>query len=544
MLLRDGILTPQQLAEAVVQQVQSGKRLGELLINLGLVDESQMISTLAEQLGMPLADLARTMPDPEVAGLLGETLARGLNAIPLRRDPDGVIVVAVSDPTPKIEDELAEALKSPVRIELGTGQQVRWAIDNTYRALQGIDLQVEAFTAIHGKRQAQSATASAIDDMSDDAPVTRVVNMIIAQALRDRTSDIHIEPQDERVRVRFRIDGALHDVLWLPASMGSAIVSRIKIMANMNIVERRRPQDGQIAMTVEGRALDIRVSTTGVIWGEKVVMRLLDKSRPQYRLNDLGFSVETHAAMSKLLLSPYGMLLCAGPTGSGKTTTLYASMNEVNSPERNITTIEDPVEYVFPMINQIQINEAAGVTFAAGLRSILRQDPDMILVGEIRDLETARIAVQSALTGHFVMSSVHATDAVSSLYRFLDMGIEPFLIASSVLGIVGQRLLRRTCQHCKEPYVPTADEMDFFLQSGGAEGKRDFWMGVGCNYCSQTGYSERIGVYELLTVGPSMRALLVTEGTTQSEIRDLAIAEGMKPLRSQGVLLVEQNITT
>lgn len=248
--------------------------------------------------------------------------------------------------------------------------------------------------------------------------------------------------------------------------------------------------------------------------------------------------------MSKMLRSPYGMVLCAGPTGSGKTTTLYASLNEVNSPERNITTIEDPVEYVFPMINQIQINEAAGITFAGGLRSILRQDPDMILVGEIRDLETARIAVQSALTGHFVLSSVHATDAVSSLYRFLDMGIESFLIASSVLGIVGQRLLRRTCEHCEVPYQPTADELDFFIKSGGDESKVDFTIGAGCNYCSQTGYSGRTGVYEVLTITDELRALIVLESTTQLQIRDLAIAQGMRPLRSQGIRLVEENITT
>lgn len=543
LLLRDGALTAEQLAEAIVAQASSGKRLGELLVDLGLVNESKLIDTLAEQLAMPLANLSQVVPDPEIATLLPETLARSLNAIPMRRDEDGTIVVAVSDPSPRTEEALRSALKSRIRTELATEVEVKWAIDSIFHALAGVDAQVAVFTAQHGEQLALSATAASVDSTSDDAPVVLVVNMIIAQALRDRASDIHIEPQSESLRIRFRIDGALHDVIQLPASMGPAVCSRLKIMAGMNIVERRRPQDGQIAMTIEGRGIDIRVATTGVIWGEKVVLRLLDKSRPLFRLRDLGMTPESSGAYSKMLGSPYGMVLCAGPTGSGKTTTLYASMNEVNGPERNITTIEDPVEYVFPGINQIQINEAAGLNFAAGLKSILRQDPDMILVGEIRDIETARIAVQSALTGHFVISSVHATDAVSSVFRFIDMGIETFLIASSVLGVIGQRLVRRTCKNCKVPYTPTLDELAFFHQAGGTD-KRQFYAGAGCNYCSHTGYNDRIGVYELLQVTEEMRELLVRPNITHDEIRKLAVAQGMRPLRSEGVRLVEEDVTT
>jgi type IV pilus assembly protein PilB len=317
-------------------------------------------------------------------------------------------------------------------------------------------------------------------------------------------------------------------------------------MAGMNIVERRRPQDGQLTMTADGRSLDIRVATVGTIWGEKVVMRLLDKSRPLVALSDLGMPDDTAATYSRLIRSPFGMVLCAGPTGSGKTTTLYASLNEIQGPERNVTTVEDPVEYVFGGINQIQINEQAGVTFANGLKAILRQDPDIILVGEIRDAETGRIAVQSALTGHFVLSSLHATDAVSALYRFLDMGIESFLVASSVLAVVGQRLVRRICASCIQPYTPTADELAFLasISPAGVPQKKDFRAGAGCNFCSQTGYSERIGVYELLRVTDEVRTLLVSGSPSHDDMRRLAVEQGMRPMREEAARLVHENVTT
>ena len=542
-LLRRGAITPGQLAEAVVKQSGSGKRMGELLAEMGLVDEREVVAALAEQLDLPMANLHDTTPDPGVAALLSESLARGIGAIPLSRDPDGTILVAICNPGPKVASALQAALGSNVRVALASEAEVTWAIDATHHALADVNSHVDAFIAVHGKRQAASATSVAIQAAASDAPVVKVVDMILTQALRDRASDVHIEPQGDLVRVRFRIDGALHEVLSLPGSMASALASRIKIMAGMSIVERRRPQDGQIAMTVDNRSIDIRVSTTGVVWGEKVVLRILDKSRALYQLQDLGMVGETLAAYREMLHSPYGMVLCAGPTGSGKTTTLYASLNEVNSPENNITTIEDPVEYVFPSINQIQINDAAGVTFASGLRSILRQDPDMILVGEIRDVETAGIAIQAALTGHFVLSSVHATDSVSSLYRFIDMGIESFLISASFLGIVGQRLVRKICPDCRVVYTPSPEEMAYYERAGG-RAKAEFWRGRGCNYCSQTGYTGRIGVYELLTVSSQMKELLVAPGITHADIRGLAIEQGMRTLGSEGIRLVEEDRTT
>jgi type IV pilus assembly protein PilB len=314
--------------------------------------------------------------------------------------------------------------------------------------LAGVGRHVDAFLAaeaISVRTVEESATA-------EDAPVVQVVNLIVQQGARDRASDIHIEPQESRVRVRYRIDGALHDVLALPPNMGPSVISRIKVLAGMDIVERRKPQDGQLAIEVDGRPLDIRVATTTTIWGEKCVMRLLDKNRQLLRLDDLGMPEETHNRFSKLIRSPFGMVICAGPTGSGKTTTLYAALTEINNSERNIMTVEDPVEYVLPSINQIQIQDQAGVTFAGGLRGILRQDPDIILVGEMRDVETARIGIQSALTGHLVLTSLHGTDAAGALERFLDLGIEPFLVASSVVGVVGQRLVRRICRSCSTTY--------------------------------------------------------------------------------------------
>jgi type IV pilus assembly protein PilB len=342
--------------------------------------------------------------------------------------------------------------------------------------------------------------------------------------------------------VRFRIDGALKEVLMLPAAMGVGLVSRIKIMAGMNIVERRRPQDGQLTTQVDGKDTDVRVSTAATIWGEKCVMRILDKNKSVLRLQDLGMPTDTHETFSHLVKAPFGMVLCAGPTGSGKTTTLYATLTEVADPTRNVMTIEDPVEYIFPSINQIQTNEQAGLTFATGLKSILRQDPDVILVGEIRDVETARIAVQSALTGHLVLSSLHSTDSVSALHRFLDMGIESFLIASSVLAIVGQRLVRRICPSCKTSYTPTQEEMTFYEEGGGSP-KHDFYYGTGCNFCGGTGYQDRIGVYELLQMTPEIKRLIVG-WATQDELRRLAQKQGMRTLREEAVSLVEQDVTT
>ena len=377
----------------------------------------------------------------------------------------------------------------------------------------------------------------------DDGPVVQMVTSLVSQGLRDRASDIHIEPLNDILRIRYRIDGNLVEAQTLPLHLHSSLVSRLKIMAGMNIVERRRPQDGQFSTTVDGREVDVRVATVSTVFGEKLVMRLLDKRRSTIGLSELGMPHDTHEMYSQMVRSPFGMVICAGPTGAGKTTTLYASLMEINDIGKNVTTIEDPVEYVFPGINQVQTNEQAGLTFATGLRALLRQDPDVILVGEIRDADTARIAVQSALTGHFVLSSLHGTDAAAALHRLLDMGIEAFLIASSVMGVIGQRLLRRICDSCKQPYEPDAEEMALFQRHLPKSEKALFFHGVGCQDCSQTGYRDRIGVYELLKLSPAIRQLIVEHATTE-RVRQLAIDEGMRPMIAEAINLVDSDITT
>jgi type IV pilus assembly protein PilB len=544
LLVRKQLVSRGAIQEALLQQTGSGKRLGNLLVEAGAITDRQLAETLADQLNLPLADLRNTRPDADAVAKLPEHIARELVAVPLRIKGKSVEVV-IADPTADTLRQLKDATGLEIIPLIAPTSDVTRVVEATYRAVGEIQSHVQAFTVTDTLRK--SAGAPAVPTISalsgdGDAPVVKVVNLLIAQALRDRASDLHLEPQDTQMRVRFRVDGALHDITTLPAEMGPAVVSRIKIMGGMNIVERRRPQDGQTSLQIDGRALDVRIASTPTVFGEKVTMRLLDKSRPLYKGADLGMPDDTHQAWSKLVRSPFGMVVCVGPTGSGKTTTLYATLGDINSSERNIMTIEDPVEYILPSINQIQINEQAGVSFADGLRSILRQDPDVILVGEIRDAETARIAVQSALTGHLVLSSLHATDTAAAVHRFLDMGIEAFLVASAGLGIVGQRLVRRICHSCRVPYDPTDEEMAFYIEAGGSE-KEKFWIGEGCNFCGDTGYQERIGVYELLRVTPEIKRLIVG-WATQEEIRRMAISQGMRTLLQEGLTLVNHDITT
>jgi type IV pilus assembly protein PilB len=542
LLIQRGLVTSTEVDEAVQQQAGSGRRLGEVLVDMRVLDERGLVSALAHQFDMPVSDLSSESPDPAALVLIPQEVARANLALPVSVSGN-TLQVAVAEPSHDLRRLLAETSGRDIVLMIAPLTDVRRAIDSCYRALGGVDQLVQAFEAVETSRKRGAEVAAPEMTIADNAPVVQVVNRILTQALRDRASDVHIEPQDDVVRVRFRIDGALKDILTLPATMGLGLVSRIKIMAGMNIVERRRPQDGQLSMEVDAKSIDVRVATVATIWGEKCVMRILDKTRSVLRLGELGMPLDTHETFSKLVRAPFGMVLCAGPTGSGKTTTLYATLSEVNDPTRNIMTIEDPVEYVFPSINQIQTNDQAGLTFATGLKSILRQDPDVILVGEIRDVETARVAVQSALTGHFVLSSLHATDSVSALHRFLDMGIESFLIASSVLAIVGQRLVRRICPSCKTQYSPSDEELAFYEESGGPQDKDTFYHGQGCNFCAGTGYQDRIGVYELLRITPEIKRLIVG-WATQEELRRLAQKQGMRTLREEAIALVAQDITT
>ncbi len=540
-LVRRQLVNHAQLADALTRQSGTGERIGAVLVKAGALDERALTEALALHLKLPVVDLRTERPEADALAALPEAVARELQAVPIT-EIDGHLAVAVADPLiPGLAEKLSTAVGRPVELALAPPSDIRRIINASYSALSGVSRYVQAFHASEAVRRTAPTNAGP-EAPADTAPVVQVVNMIITQALRDRASDVHIEPQDQRMRIRFRIDGALHDSLSLPADIGPALISRIKIMAGMNIVERRRSQDGQFTTDIDGRALDVRVATTATIWGEKCVLRLLDKTRSLFQLHELGMPQDTVRMYSKIIRSPFGMVLCAGPTGSGKTTTLYATLNEINEPHRNVMTIEDPVEYVFPSINQIQTNEAAGLTFADGLKSILRQDPDVILVGEIRDVETARIAVQSALTGHLVLSSLHATDTAAALHRFLDMGIESFLIASSVVAVVAQRLMRRICRSCMAPHGPTDEELAFYEAAGGPP-KDVFWAGRGCNFCAGTGYLDRIGVFELLRITPEIKRLIVG-WATQDELRRLAVSQGMRTLRDDGIALVAEDVTT
>jgi type IV pilus assembly protein PilB len=503
------------------------------------IDDSEA-RQIAESTGLPFTALGDGSLDQKATQLVSEEDARRLRVVPLL-NRQGVLTVAVAAPSDELAAELATLTGAEVSLVVAPAAAIERRIGQAYGARSAISDAVRVFEARLSERSSTVAP-EATTEVDANAPVVQVVSQILARAVQDGASDVHIEPMGERVRVRNRIDGALHEVMSLPQAMAQALVSRIKIMADMNIVERRRPQDGQIEASVDGKDLDIRVSTTSTVHGEKTVLRILDKSRALFDVSTLGMPPEVAESYRDIIRSPYGMVVCAGPTGSGKTTTLYASLMAINNDEINVMTVEDPVEYTFPTINQIGIHEQAGVSFAAGLRSILRQDPDAILVGEIRDVETARIAIQAALTGHFVLSTIHATDATSALHRFIDMGIESFLLASSMLAVVGQRLIRRNCLHCLEMYEPAAEELSFYERAGG-DTKRAFVRGTGCTECSGTGYAGRIGIYEVLRVTNEMRDLIVRNAPVD-QIRDLAVEQGMVPMRDQAMRLVGEDTTT
>jgi type IV pilus assembly protein PilB len=537
-LLSENTVMPEQLAGALNLQLESGRQLGSILVEQGLLDSHALTRALATQLGLPTVDLRTVRPAADALSFIKEDMARRLRIVPLRLEA-GSLDVAISDNSIEaVQEALGRLDIDNVNVYLAGADDVTTCINTYYRVLSDTDDSVKQFWDTAAALEA----VEAVEGATDDAPIIQLVNKIVTQALRDRASDIHIEPTDGQIRIRYRVDGALREVLSLPASTGPELVSRIKIMADMDIVERRRPQDGQFETKIDGAGVDVRVATSATIWGETAVLRLLDKSRSMKHLSELGMPSATHARYLSIVQKPYGMIVCSGPTGSGKTTTLYATLAEITRSELNVMTIEDPVEYVFPEVNQMQINPQADVTFASGLKSILRQDPDVILVGEIRDEETARIAVQSALTGHIVMSSLHATDATSALYRLIDMGIEPFLMASSLVGVVGQRLVRKICPSCVTPYEPTPEERTLYDHFGGTP-KEKFVHGTGCNYCSNTGYRDRVGVYEVLAVTDEIRQLIVTAAAPQ-DMRALAVSQGMRTMSHEAMALVAADVTT
>ncbi len=502
-------------------------------------DEAADVDTTSPE-GVPTVDLGTSPSSSDALALVPEAYAEANDLIPLRVE-EGTLVIACADPRDTaILSEVQVLSRHRVRALAAPQAEIHEAIRQRYKVLPHVDEHVRAFTQ---RAQTQlTEDRSALQAITEQSPVVNVVNLIIAQGLRDRASDIHLEPQQNHLRVRFRIDGILTDALRLPRTMAPSLSSRIKVMANLDIVDRHRSQDGQIRLETEGRQVDIRVSTAETIWGEKVVLRLLDQGRTVLSLDQLGLEADGYATLAGLLRSPFGMIAVSGPTGSGKTTTLYAAIKQLDPISQNITTIEDPVEYTFDNINQIAIRRVANLTFANGLKAILRQDPDVILVGEIRDQETAEIAVQSALTGHLVLSSVHATDAAGVVQRFIEMGIEGFLVSSALIGVAAQRLVRRICAYCREPYEPSSDERRLWLQYGSHD-KAIFYHGRGCTHCAYTGFRGRIGVFEVLPITDTTKRLISVKASAQ-EIREQALREGMTTLRKDAVQKVGEDLTT
>jgi type IV pilus assembly protein PilB len=539
LLVRRGVTSEGSVRSALRRQRRDKRPLGELLVDEG-VAEVEIVGALAEQLGYSSVDLDQLVPEDDALYLLDAATARKLGALPFLIDELGMVHCAIANP----EDAekvaaLGEAIAQPVFPRLAGRRSLERALDRYYTVLHRVDHAVQR--AVVDRQEAPTATLSI--PLRADAPVVQIVDLLLTQALRDRASDVHIEPQADRLRIRFRIDGALHDVNSLPTSLVGPIASRLKILAEMDIVDRHRSQDGQLEMTIDGRPVDIRVSTMETIWGEKVVLRLLDRTRSLVTLPELGLQSGDRERMHRLIDSPYGMLVVAGPTGAGKTTTLYAALSELDSATRNITTIEDPVEYRFENINQVQINRLAGTTFANGLKAILRQDPDIILVGEVRDVETAQIAIQSALTGHLVLCSMHAADSVGAIHRFMDMGIEPYLVASALIGVVAQRLVRLVCERCASSAPATPAEAAFYESVVGSDPPARLPQAVGCPRCAGTGFRSRVGVFECLQVDDPIRERIVAR-SQHTEMIEAAVGNGMRTLQQAGCDIAASGRTT
>jgi type IV pilus assembly protein PilB len=574
MLISEGLLTEEKLERVLAEQRAHGGRIGMLLKDLGFVTEDDIIRALGRQMGIAYIDLSSTVIDPEVVKLVPEILARRHGVVPLFKN-ENRLTLAMSDPLNVFAiDDVKRVAGCEVEPVMSKEADMMRAIDRCYGMAGAMEEVVRNFEEQHVGRDRREGTGDrrredrgdtrsqylidrrgselgvgeegdGLEITADDAPVVKLVNTVIAQAVREGASDIHIEPDSDVLRVRFRIDGILREVTAPPKHLQQGVISRIKIMASLDISERRVPQDGRIEMKVGEKEFDLRLSTLPTIHGEKAVMRLLDKSSVMLGLNDLGFAEETLKSILKIIHRPYGMILVTGPTGSGKTTTLYSALMELNAIEKNIVTIEDPVEYQIKRITQVPVNVKSGVTFASGLRSILRQDPDILMVGEVRDRETAVIAIQAALTGHFVLSTLHTNDSAGAITRLIDIGVEPFLIASSLVGVISQRLLRKVCKNCKETY-PAPPQLVYELNLGDfVEGGSEIRLvrGTGCAECRGIGYSGRVGIYEILIADDTIRRLIIKRAPS-TEIRKKASAQKFSSLQVEGLRKAIQGITT
>jgi type IV pilus assembly protein PilB len=538
-LLERQLADEAQLAAAYDEHQRAGRSLGRVLVDQGVLTEAQLVEALASQIGLQFVDLAEYNVDGSAVARVSPSVCRRHTVLPIGY-ADGRLVLAMADPGNVFAlDDVRSLTGMELRHVVATRDDLLAAIDRFCRADTDLDDLTSALSYDDDEED-----LARLKEVVDEAPIVKYVNLLITQAIQDRASDIHIEPGENDVRVRYRIDGVLHEVMRSPRSIQSGVISRLKIMSDINIAERRIPQDGRLSVNAHGTKVDLRVATLPTVWGEKVVMRILDNSTATLALSDLGFEESNYTRYSASFTKPYGMILVTGPTGSGKSTTLYATLNIIAKPEINVITVEDPVEYRLPGINQVQVNAKAGLSFAAALRSILRSDPDVVLIGEIRDHETALIAVEAALTGHLVLSTLHTNDAASAITRLTEMGIEPFLVGSALDCVLAQRLARRLCPKCREAYQPTAEE----LVSAGfpwtpGEELPTLHRAVGCSACAKTGYKGRLALHEVMAVSEEIERLAVTRASA-TDIAGVARREGMHRLREDGMLKVRDGVTS
>ena len=550
-LIDAGRVSDSVLNTALSMQEEKGGLIGGILVGLKAISEIDLGRALAAQLGLPFIETFEIEDiDPLVVAKLNIQYARAHGVLPLK-ETDELLIVAVADVNSESRDDLQTLYGKPIEQRLCPREQVDAGINRVFDRLLDAEKVMGSIEGEEGTGEEEEDELGAridIIDENDEAPIIRLVNSIIRQAVKEAASDIHVEPMENFLSVRFRKDGVLREILQIPKKLQAGVTSRIKIMGNLDIAEKRLPQDGRIRKRIAGSDVDFRLSTIPTSWGERSVLRILDTSATVLRLEDLGFDEENLKRFESLLKRPHGILLVTGPTGSGKTTTLYAGLTRINTPDKNILTIEDPVEYQLQGIGQMQVNSKINFTFASGLRATLRQDPDVVLVGEIRDVETAEIAVQASLTGHLVFSTLHTNDAASSFTRLTDIGVEPFLIASSVIAIMAQRLVRRVCANCKIPHDPTPFELGEMplLKASRAAGKMTQIFKAnpdGCQECRSTGYRGRLGIYELLTVTDELRSMVVRR-LDAAVIKKQALADGMLTLRDDGALKVMRGATT
>lgn len=551
LLIDGGFITDRQLQKAKDKVGSSNEPLQKILVSMGYVSEKDITEVIGQQMGVDFVDLENMELDADMARSIPEHLAQRYKVIPVGQkgnrltlamvDPlnviaiDDIRLITGFDIEPVIATE--EAIEKTINRQFGVTDLAE--VQETVKDISATD-----FGPVEIEEEMEEEIAlDKLKEMVDEAPIVRVVNLIISQAISDGASDIHIEPEAKQVRVRYRVDGVLHDVMSPPKHIQAPMISRIKIMANLDIAERRVPQDGKIHLKHDNREFDLRVSTVPTINGEKVVMRILDKSSVLLGLSKLGFYADTQEVFEAIVEKPYGMILVTGPTGSGKSTTLYSCLNKLNTEAVNIMTVEDPCEYQLVGINQVQINEKAGLTFASALRSFLRQDPDIIMVGEVRDTETAKIAVEAALTGHLVLSTLHTNDSAGAVTRLVEMGVEPFLCASSVIGVLAQRLARKICPNCKESYTPPMESVKQFGLAAFTDADINFFRGRGCDHCKQTGYRGRMGIFEILMISDRIRGMIL-QNCSAAEVKQTAIEEGMKTMQEDGLRKVLDGHTT